>query len=441
MFEDTIAAIATANAMGAVSVIRVSGDEAISIVSKIMHKDLSEKEGYTITYGYIYEEDVQVDEVLACIFKAPKSFTGEDIVEINCHGGVYITRKVLSIVLGAGARLARPGEFTQRAFLHGKMDLSQAEGINDLIFARDKVQARSALHSLKGSVAKVLEPLEEDLTQILANIEVNIDYPEYDDVEQLTNETVLPKVRQWVKDITRLIETAESANLIKEGIHTVIAGKPNVGKSSLLNALLEEDKAIVTDIAGTTRDIVEGDVRVGDITLHLLDTAGIHESDNQIEKIGIQKSIDALEKAQLVILVLDSTTGIQEEDRELLERTKDLPRIIVYNKMDEIQVDNAVCISAREGKIEDLVKAIEEYFAKNLMDAQMDTLNNERQIGLARSAKRYVSEAMEELEAGAELDLVTVELQQAWNALKEITGKVGKEDLLDEIFSRFCLGK
>ena len=354
---------------------------------------------------------------------------------------MYITRKVLSIVLGTGARLARPGEFTQRAFLHGKMDLSQAEGINDLIFARDKVQARSALHSLKGSVAKVLEPLEEDLTQILANIEVNIDYPEYDDVEQLTNETVLPKVRQWVKDITRLIETAESANLVKEGINTVIAGKPNVGKSSLLNALLEEDKAIVTDIAGTTRDIVEGDVRVGDITLHLLDTAGIHESDNQVEKIGIQKSIDALEKAQLVILVLDSTTGIQEEDRELLERTKDLPRIIVYNKMDEIHVDNAVCISAREGKIEDLVKAIEEYFAKNLMDAQMDTLNNERQIGLARNAKRYVSEALEELEAGAELDLVTVELQQAWNALKEITGKVGKEDLLDEIFSRFCLGK
>ena len=186
---------------------------------------------------------------------------------------------------------------------------------------------------------------------------------------------------------------------------------------------------------------MEGDVRVGDITLHLLDTAGIHESDNQVEKIGIQKSIDALEKAQLVILVLDSTTGIQEEDRELLERTKDLPRIIVYNKMDEIHVDNAVCISAREGKIEDLVKAIEEYFAKNLMDAQMDTLNNERQIGLARNAKRYVSEALEELEAGAELDLVTVELQQAWNALKEITGKVGKEDLLDEIFSRFCLGK
>ena len=441
MFKDTIVAIATGNSMGAVSIIRMSGEEAITIASKVMHKDLSNKEGYTISYGYVYEEDTQVDEVLACIFKAPKSYTGEDIVEINCHGGIYITRKVLSILLGAGARLARPGEFTERAFLNGKMDLSQAEGINDLIQAKDRINASSALHSLKGSVSKILKPLEEDLTQILANIEVNIDYPEYDDVEQLTNETVLPKVRQWVKDITKLIDTAESAYILKEGIKTVIVGKPNVGKSSLLNALLEEDKAIVTDIAGTTRDIVEGQVRVGDITLHLLDTAGIRESDNKVEQIGIQKSIQALEEAQLVILVLDSTTGIQEEDKELLERTKDLPRIIVYNKMDEKEVEKEICISAREGKIDALKEAIQEYYSQNLIDASTDTLNNERQIGLARNAKRYVQEAQEELELGAELDLVTVDLQKAWNALKEITGKVGREDLLDEIFSRFCLGK
>ena len=441
MFKDTIVAIATGNSMGAVSIIRMSGEDAITIASKVMHKDLSNKEGYTISYGYVYEEDTQVDEVLACIFKAPKSYTGEDIVEINCHGGIYITRKVLSILLGAGARLARPGEFTERAFLNGKMDLSQAEGINDLIQAKDRINASSALHSLKGSVSKILKPLEEDLTQILANIEVNIDYPEYDDVEQLTNETVLPKVRQWVKDITKLIDTAESAYILKEGIKTVIVGKPNVGKSSLLNALLEEDKAIVTDIAGTTRDIVEGQVRVGDITLHLLDTAGIRESDNKVEQIGIQKSIQALEEAQLVILVLDSTTGIQEEDKELLERTKDLPRIIVYNKMDEKEVENEICISAREGKIDALKEAIQEYYSQNLIDASTDTLNNERQIGLARNAKRYVQEAQEELELGAELDLVTVDLQKAWNALKEITGKVGREDLLDEIFSRFCLGK
>lgn len=441
MFEDTIAAISTANAMGAVSIIRISGDDAIEIAGKLLHKDLSKKEGYTIQYGTLYDGETPVDEVLVSLFRAPRSYTGENVAEINCHGGTYITRKVLSVVLGAGARLAERGEFTQRAFLNEKMDLSQAEGINDLIFARDRLNATSALHSLKGSVARILKPLEEDLTQILANIEVNIDYPEYDDVEQLTQETVLPKVRQWLTQIDALIEQAEASVLVKEGIRTVIVGKPNVGKSSLLNALLEEDKAIVTDVAGTTRDIVEGQVRIGDITLHLLDTAGIHESENKVEQIGIQKSLQALSKAQLVILVLDSTTGIEEEDRALLQKTEGYPRIVVYNKTDVHKEVDGIGISAKQKDISALIKEIQHRYEKELLAANTDTLNNERQIGLAKKARQSVLDAREELEAGAELDLVTIDLQKAWNALKEITGKAGREDLLDEIFSRFCLGK
>lgn len=441
MMNDTIAAIATANATGAVSIIRISGEEAILIASELINKDLSKKEGYTITFGTVQEDNEVVDEVLVSIFRAPKSYTGEDVVEIGCHGGLFITRKILSLCLGKGARLARRGEFTERAFLNGKMDLSQAEGVNDLINATDEVNAKSAMHSLKGSVSKILKPLEEDLTQIISNIEVNIDYPEYDDVHQLTEDEILPKARTWLKDIQKLIDEAKKAVNIREGIDTVILGRPNVGKSSLLNALLEEDKAIVTDVAGTTRDIVEGTVRLDGITLNLIDTAGIHESNDIVEKIGIDKSLQALEKAELVIVVIDGSEALTDEDHKLLEMTKNKNRIVVYNKNDKAIQHDGISISAINGDVEALTKAIKEKYEKELYLASSDTLNNERQIGLAIQAEQSMKNAIRTLEDGMELDLVTIDLENAWTSLKEITGKAGKEDLLDEIFSRFCLGK
>lgn len=441
MMNDTIAAIATANATGAVSIIRISGEEAILIASELINKDLSKKEGYTITFGTVQEDNEVVDEVLVSIFRAPKSYTGEDVVEIGCHGGLFITRKILSLCLGKGARLARRGEFTERAFLNGKMDLSQAEGVNDLINATDEVNAKSAMHSLKGSVSKILKPLEEDLTQIISNIEVNIDYPEYDDVHQLTEDEILPKARTWLKDIQKLIDEAKKAVNIREGIDTVILGRPNVGKSSLLNALLEEDKAIVTDIAGTTRDIVEGTVRLDGITLNLIDTAGIHESNDIVEKIGIDKSLQALEKAELVIVVIDGSEALTDEDHKLLEMTKNKNRIVVYNKNDKAIQHDGISISAINGDVEALTNAIKEKYEKELYLASSDTLNNERQIALAIQAEQSMKNAIRTLEDGMELDLVTIDLENAWTSLKEITGKAGKEDLLDEIFSRFCLGK
>lgn len=441
MMNDTIAAIATANATGAVSIIRISGEEAILIASELINKDLSKKEGYTITFGTVQEDNEVVDEVLVSIFRTPKSYTGEDVVEIGCHGGLFITRKILSLCLGKGARLARRGEFTERAFLNGKMDLSQAEGVNDLINATDEVNAKSAMHSLKGSVSKILKPLEEDLTQIISNIEVNIDYPEYDDVHQLTEDEILPKAKAWLKDIQKLIDEAKKAVNIREGIDTVILGRPNVGKSSLLNALLEEDKAIVTDIAGTTRDIVEGTVRLDGITLNLIDTAGIHESNDIVEKIGIDKSLQALEKAELVIVVIDGSEALTDEDHKLLEMTKNKNRIVVYNKNDKAIQHDGISISAINGDVEALTNAIKEKYEKELYLASSDTLNNERQIGLAIQAEQSMKNAIRTLEDGMELDLVTIDLENAWASLKEITGKAGKEDLLDEIFSRFCLGK
>lgn len=441
MITDTIVAIATAMAPGAVAIVRLSGPQCFSIVQTISSIDLTNAKGYTIHHGYIMEHEQPVDEVLFSIFRSPHSYTGEDVIEINCHGGMYIARKILSLLLGAGARLALRGEFTQRAFLNGKMDLSQAESVNDLIRATDEVNANSAMRALRGSVKRILAPLLEDLTQIIAQIEVNIDYPEYDDVHQLVQEELLPKVKTWNENLHQLIQTAQKAMLVRDGIDTVIIGRPNVGKSSLLNALLEEDKAIVTDIAGTTRDLVEGDIRIGDLTLHLIDTAGIHTADNQVEAIGMEKTRAVLKKAQLVLLVLDGHEELREEDRQLLEETKSYNRIIVYNKKDLKETPNTLSISAAQGDLSPLIQAIEEKYAEGVLSAKSDTFNNERQIALAMQAYHAMEEVQHSLEDGASVDLVTMDLQEAWEALKQINGEAGRENLLDEIFSRFCLGK
>lgn len=439
--NDTIVAISTSLQEGAISIIRLSGDDAIEITNKIFSRNLTNVPSHTIHYGMIHEDDELVDEVLVSVFRAPKTYTREDVVEINCHGGVYVTRKVLSLCVAAGAKIASPGEFTQRAFLNGRIDLTQAEGVLDLIEANNGQNASKAISSVKGAVTRLIQPLCEDLLAIIAHIEVNIDYPEYEDVEQLSQEVVLPQAKLWLTRIEQIIRQAQNSYQLKKGINTVILGKPNVGKSSLLNALLEEDKAIVTDIAGTTRDLVEGVVQCKNVTLNLIDTAGIRDTKDVVEKIGIERSLKALEQAELILVVLDQSRDIDDEDKKLLALTEGKNRIIVYNKSDVQKLNEGVQISATSNDIHELIDEINHRYETQIHDSSQTTLNNERQIGLAIAAKNAMRQAIEELEQNVELDLVTIDLQEAYTSLKEILGEVSREDLLDALFSNFCLGK
>ena len=442
MFENTIAAISTSLQDGAISIIRLSGDKAIEITQKIFDRHIINAKSHTIHYGFIIDADKNpVDEVLISIFRAPKTYTREDIVEINCHGGTFITRKILSMVLSAGADLAKPGEFTQRAFYHGRIDLSQAEAVQDMIEASNNTAASMAIHGIKGSVKKLLQPLIDDLMDIIAQIEVNIDYPEYEDVEQLTTNDLLPKTNDWLDKIDHILARVQTGQMLKKGIDTIIVGKPNVGKSSLLNALLEEDKAIVTDIAGTTRDLVEGQIHIGSVQLNLIDTAGIRESNDKIEQIGIEKSQEKLKDAKLVLLVFDGSKELDEEDKQLLELTKDKMRLIIYNKLDKTSPDkDGIWISAANKEIQPLIDALENLYHEDLLKED-PLLSNERQIGLLNQAKEDMLRAKEAMDRMVEPDLIEIDIQAAHDHLKEILGEVHREDLLDTLFSKFCLGK
>ena len=442
MFENTIAAISTSLQDGAISIIRLSGDKAIEITQKIFDRHIINAKSHTIHYGFIIDADKNpVDEVLISIFRAPKTYTREDIVEINCHGGTFITRKILSMVLSAGADLAKPGEFTQRAFYHGRIDLSQAEAVQDMIEASNNTAANMAIHGIKGSVKKLLQPLIDDLMDIIAQIEVNIDYPEYEDVEQLTTNDLLPKTNDWLDKIDHILARVQTGQMLKKGIDTIIVGKPKVGKSSLLNALLEEDKAIVTDIAGTTRDLVEGQIHIGSVQLNLIDTAGIRESNDKIEQIGIEKSQEKLKDAKLVLLVFDGSKELDEEDKQLLELTKDKMRLIIYNKLDKTSPDkDGIWISAANKEIQPLIDALENLYHEDLLKED-PLLSNERQIGLLNQAKEDMLRAKEAMDMMVEPDLIEIDIQAAHDHLKEILGEVHREDLLDTLFSKFCLGK
>lgn len=442
MFENTIAAISTSLQDGAISIIRLSGDKAIEITQKIFDRNILNAKSHTIHYGFIIDFDKNpVDEVLISIFRAPKTYTREDIVEINCHGGTFITRKILSMVLSAGADLAKPGEFTQRAFYHGRIDLSQAEAVQDMIDASNNTAATMAIHGIKGSVKKLLQPLIDDLMDIIAQIEVNIDYPEYEDVEQLTTNDLLPKTSDWLEKIDHILSRVQTGQMLKKGIDTIIVGKPNVGKSSLLNALLEEDKAIVTDIAGTTRDLVEGQIHIGSVQLNLIDTAGIRESSDKIEQIGIEKSQEKLKDAKLVLLVFDGSKELDDEDKQLLELTKDKMRLIIYNKLDQAEANkNGIWISAANKEIQPLIDALENLYQNDLLKED-PLLSNERQIGLLNQAKEDMLRAKEAMDMMVEPDLIEIDIQAAHDHLKEILGEVHREDLLDTLFSKFCLGK
>lgn len=442
MFENTIAAISTSLQDGAISIIRLSGDHAIEITQKIFDRNIMNAKSHTIHYGFIIDQEKNpVDEVLISIFRTPKTYTREDIVEINCHGGTFITRKILSMVLSAGADLAKPGEFTQRAFYHGRIDLSQAEAVQDMIDASNNTAATMAIHGIKGSVKKLLQPLIDDLMDIIAQIEVNIDYPEYEDVEQLTTNDLLPKTSDWLEKIDHILSRVQTGQMLKKGIDTIIVGKPNVGKSSLLNALLEEDKAIVTDIAGTTRDLVEGQIYIGSVQLNLIDTAGIRESSDKIEQIGIEKSQEKLKDAKLVLLVFDGSKELDDEDKQLLELTKDKMRLIIYNKLDQAEANkDGIWISAANKEIQPLIDALENLYQNDLLKED-PLLSNERQIGLLNQAKEDMLRAKEAMNMMVEPDLIEIDIQAAHDHLKEILGEVHREDLLDTLFSKFCLGK
>ena len=441
MLNDTIAAISTALNNQAISIVRLSGDEAIEIANKIFDRDLNHIQGNTIIYGHIMEDGHKLDEVLVSIFRAPKSYTMEDLVEINCHGGVYITRRILSLCLANGARMALNGEFTKRAYLNGRIDLAKAESINDMINANSEVQIKSAMKGIDGSISRLIEPLCDDIMNMIGMIEVNIDYPEYDDVEIITNEKLLPKLHEWISISDEMIDKAQRFRVIKEGLKTAIVGKPNVGKSSLLNALLNKDKAIVTDIAGTTRDLVEDDVRLDNITLHLIDTAGIRESDDVVEKIGIERSLKAIKEAELVILVIDASKEMDDEDSELLELTKDKDRIIVYNKTDMNDDVKGIKVSALNGDISELKDYLNQRYDKDQSLIDEDILNNERQIALMVKANKGLKDMLKEVNAGYELDLVSSDLYTVYHDLSEIIGKSYEDDLIDHLFKNFCLGK
>ncbi|MBS3987408.1 MAG: tRNA uridine-5-carboxymethylaminomethyl(34) synthesis GTPase MnmE [Erysipelothrix sp.] len=442
MILDTIVGISTAQAMGAIGIVRLSGDEAITIANQLFNKDLNKIESHTVTYGRILDPSnhEMVDEVMLTMFKAPRSYTKEDIVEISCHGGLMSTSRVLGLCVSLGARLAQPGEFTQRAVINGRIDLTQAEGINDLINASSTQAMNMALKAMSGDVKKIIEPLIDELIGMIAHIEVNIDYPEYEDVVQMTTQEILPQAKSWVEKADALIEASMKKEVIKEGVKTVIVGQPNVGKSSLLNALLQEEKAIVTPIAGTTRDFVEGYIRLKHIPLHLIDTAGIRESDDVVEKIGIDRSLKSIDSAELVIVVIDPTNPNKAVDEQLIEKASSKKHIVVYNKSDLIKSEG-LSISALNQDIQPLIDHIETLFAQNIAVLDTPTLSNQRQIGLLTQAKRHLLQAIDAIEAGFEVDLITIDLSAAYDALTSILSANTKPSLMDEIFSRFCLGK
>ncbi len=444
--NDTIVANASALTTQAISIIRVSGDSTYQLVNQIFSKNILHQKGYTLVKGYLHDLDGnKIDEVILACYRNPKSFTGEDIIEINCHGGILVTQKIIKLLLRLGMRMALPGEFTRRAFLNNKVNLVQAEAINDLIFAENDATLKTAINNLGTHTTNLINQLSEQLLTLIANVNVNIDYPEYDGVEQITNQTMISEVDTFLHEIKKIKEHSQITQIIKNGINTVIIGKPNVGKSSLLNALLKEDKAIVSEIQGTTRDLVEGKINLGDISLNLVDTAGIRTTKNEIEKIGIAKSKAMLEKAQLVILVLDGSKSLTKEDYQLINLIKDKNYIIVANKNDltsKLQITDTIKISALNQDISSLIEAIKQKTLTTKIDFNNELLlTNTRQLEYFDQIETNISKAVAELKQGIPVDLVVIYLQNAWNLLLSIQGKDHQIHLVDEIFKRFCLGK
>lgn len=453
LFDDTIIGISTALSKGAISIIRLSGDDAIKIVNKVFKGiDLSKVEPNTINYGHIVDFDSCqiIDEVLVSIFKAPKSYTKEDVVEINCHGGLFVTNKIYEQLVLLGARPSEPGEFTKRAFLSGRIDLTKAEAVMDVINAENSAALKIANSALNGKISTFVDQKRQELLDIIATISVNIDYPEYDDVEQLTNEDILPKLKTIKLELEDVLNNAKSAKLLKNGINTVIVGKPNVGKSSLLNTLIGENKAIVTNIPGTTRDIVEASINLGQVTLNLIDTAGIRITEDVVEKIGVEKSKEQINKADIILCVLDGSEPINEQDKEILNEIKNKCHLTIINKIDLEQKinlgevdDNVLFISTKNNNtIKELEnKILETLNLNNLFNKDITYISNARQLEKINFAIKALDEALTTIENEATIDFVDIDIRKAWLYLGEIIGQTSTDNLLDELFSKFCLGK
>lgn len=447
--EDTIAAVATTIGESSINVIRISGKDSINVANKIFSKDISNVPSHTVHYGFIVENNEKIDEVFLSVFRTPKSFTTEDVVEISVHGGSASVNKVMELVLSNGARLAEPGEFLKRAFLNGRIDLTQAEAVGDLINAQTESSRKMALKGVDKTIFCEINELKEKVLALIANIEVNIDYPEYEDIEVLTNESILPDIKKFKEKLEEIIKKSEDSKVIKEGIRVGIIGRPNVGKSSLLNSLLEEEKAIVTDVPGTTRDTVEGSLIVSGIPLNIIDTAGIRKTEDTVEKIGVEKSLKIIDTSDLLIYILNNNEEITEEEKEILEKTKNKKRIIVVNKIDlktklnKKLLDCYIEISVKENigidKIKDEIKRL--FNIGEISTNDMTYLSNARSIALLKKSLNNINDAINEINNNNPIDIVELSLKESWNNLGEVIGETYTDELLDELFSRFCLGK
>lgn len=445
---NTIVALSTALGQGAISIVRMSGDEAIQIANKVfVGKDLEEVASHTINYGKIVYNNEYIDEVLVSVFKAPRTYTKEDVVEINCHGSMYVADKIMEILIENGARIANPGEFTKRAFLNGRIDLTQAEAVMDVINSQTENSLKCANIAMQGEVFRLISKYREKLLNCIAKIEVNIDYPEYEDEQVITNEYLQPILIDLEKELEDILEKAKMTKFIKEGIKTAIIGQPNVGKSSMLNALLREDKAIVTNIAGTTRDIVEGKINVGGLLLNLIDTAGVRETIDEVEKIGVEKTRQVLSDAELIILILDNNKELNDIDKELLELTKDKTRIVVINKKDlekkNFYDGEAIEVSLLDKEtpeiIEKEIKRKCNYSKINNLDATY--IGNARQVSKIKEALNSIKDALKGIDEGMPVDMINVDITNAWNSLGELIGQGNPEELINNLFTNFCLGK
>ena len=441
MFE-TIVALATPPLRSALAIVRLSGDDCFFIVSKFFTKDITKVEKSTIYHGFIKDEEELIDEVVLLAYKGPRSFTGEDSVEIMCHGSPLIFNRIIKVALKNGARLATNGEYSSRAYAHGKLNLMQAESINDLINAETEESKKLSLMALKGDTAKLIEPLKKSLGDILSLIEVNIDYPEYLDIEEANNEKIVEICKENIKYIKKLIKDGVKGNIIKDGINVAIVGKPNVGKSSILNALLNENKAIVTDVKGTTRDIVEGKINLNGVLINLFDTAGIRESSDEVESIGIKKSISKLRDSDIVLCVFDSQE-YDEEDKEITKLVEGKNTIFVYNKKDLVQnnLDDKLYVSALNKDVEPLKKAIIEKLGLSKENYDNPSIANTREIGILENIKTILERVLMDVKSEIPIDLINSELKEAYLKTLSITGEDNDFDIAKEIFSRFCVGK